>query len=388
MNYIDKIKKRVDCPKIVSVLSQDMLWQKHGVTIWRAERFDGTPTFYPVYNYKNYYSYSLLALIVKKGFLNLNKQAYDIAQSDGFEILSNETLIDNDIKRIGGATRFGNEICDTDEYCLKLAEAIKKDISLIEELNPGFTNVILCGGKDSLNMLLAPWKNPVIVYSAQPNFPLVQDFVKDNNLPFEVKELKDHTSDENLQDEVAELCCRVDSRHWRWAMHTRQISEDHSNKIIIWKGQLGDRFFNPTWKTYIYPENQPKLFLCKLYKKLSPLMPLSLNKWIGKQVMKDVEQTHWNKGSITQGTHMGFMRALSDCLVVSAYHGKNVMEVFSKVSLPDTVQTDIRARIGAVLHGKDVIYPPTNPSPKIEEIRDGAHNPDLFVNLLKINGIK
>jgi hypothetical protein len=156
MNYIDRIKKRVAYPKIVPVLSQDMMWQTHGVTIWQAEKFGGTPTFYPVYNYKDYYSYSLLALIVKKGFLNLNKQAYDIAQSDSFEILSNETIIDNDIKRIGGATRFGTEICDTDEYCVKLAEAMKKDISIIEGVNPGFTNVILCGGKDSLNMLLVP----------------------------------------------------------------------------------------------------------------------------------------------------------------------------------------------------------------------------------------
>ena len=344
MNYIDRVKKRVEHPEIVSVLSQDMMWQKHGVTIWQAEKFEGTPTFYPVYNYKDYYSYSLLALIVKKGFLNLNRQAYDIAKSEGFEISSNETLIDNDIKRIGGATRFGNEICDADEYCVKLAEAMKKDISLIEELNPGFTNVILCGGKDSLNMLLVPWKNPVVVYSAQPNFPLVQGFVKDNELPFEVRELKDPTSEEHLQDEVAELCCRMNSRHWRWAMHVRQISEDYSNKIIIWKGQLGDRFFNPSWKTYIYPESQPKLFLCMVYKKLSPLLPLSLDKWIGEKIIKDVGQTHWNKGSIAQGVHMGFMRALADCLVVSSYHGKNVMEAFSRVSLPDVVQSDIRDR--------------------------------------------
>ena len=365
-----------------------MMWQRHDVAIWQAERFEGIPTFYPVYNYENYYSYSLLALIVKKQSLAINEKAYNYASSQNFEILPNETLIDREIRRISGPTRFGNEISDTSQYCLKIVEAIKKDIALIEKANPGYTNVIMCGGKDSLNMLLLPWENPVIVYSAEPNFPLVQQFVKDNNLSYEVKELKDPYDEEHLADEVAELCCRVDSRNWRWAKHISQISEQYSRKIVIWKGQMGDVFFSTNWKTYIYPEKQPKLFLCKIFKKFSSFMPGFLVEKLGKIIIKDVEQTHWIKGSVAQGAHMGFIRALANCLVLSIYHGKNVMEVLSTVSLPETVNTDIRNEIGTILFKKRVFYPSANPSPKLIENRAGAHCPDKFIRLLKKNGIE
>ncbi len=388
MNYIDQVRKQVEYPKIVPVLSLDMMWQEHGVIIWQAEKFEGKPVFYPAYNYKNYYSYSLLALIVKKKSLVLSKQAYNAASKSDFSILPNETLIDSDIVRIGGLRHFGDNLCDTDEYCMKFADALKKDIALIERSNPGFTNVILCGGKDSLNLLLLPWQNPVVVYSAEPNFLLVQDFVKDNSLAIEVRKLEDTYSEEHLADEILELCCRVDSRHWRWAKHIRDISEDYSKKIVIWKGQMGDVFCAPNWKTYIYPETQPKLFLCKFYKKLSPFMPQYLSKRIGNIIIRDVELTHWNKGSISQGVHMAFMRSLADCLVVSAYHGKNVTEVLSKVNLPSAVQTDIRGKLGNIIHGREVIYPLSNPSPGLSDMRKGAHEPDKFIKLLRKNDIE
>ena len=117
-------------------------------------------------------------------------------------------------------------------------------------------------------------------------------------------------------------------------------------------------------------------------------MPHFLNKRIGDIIMKDVEQTHWNKGAVNQGAHMAFMRALADCLVVSAYHGKNVTEVISKVNLPSAVQTDIRNKLGNIIHGREVIYPLSNPSPGLSDMRTGAHEPDKFIKILSENSIE
>jgi len=52
--------------------SEPAMWSQHGPTIWRAERFQGLPHFYPVYRYGDLYSYSLFSLILHKGNLRLD----------------------------------------------------------------------------------------------------------------------------------------------------------------------------------------------------------------------------------------------------------------------------------------------------------------------------
>lgn len=65
---LQQIKKRIEeyTEKCESI-SEEEMWTSHETLIWEAESFLGTPHFYPVYKWKNFYSYSLLALIVKKG---------------------------------------------------------------------------------------------------------------------------------------------------------------------------------------------------------------------------------------------------------------------------------------------------------------------------------
>ena len=65
-NFIDEIRERVKNPVEIERLSEDVMWQTQNSLIWKAKSFEGTPHFYPVYNFEDYYSYSILALIVKK----------------------------------------------------------------------------------------------------------------------------------------------------------------------------------------------------------------------------------------------------------------------------------------------------------------------------------
>lgn len=55
----------------------------------------------------------------------------------------------------------------------KLSTAISNDIQQLEQLYPKHEHIVLCGGKDSLNILLLPWAKPVIVASSKPNYELV-----------------------------------------------------------------------------------------------------------------------------------------------------------------------------------------------------------------------
>lgn len=389
MNYINRLVEKSKNVKIVDVLSEKMIWEEHNSTIiWQANKFDGTPCFYPIYNWNNYYSYSILALIIKKHSINFHVDVAETVGSKYLSVLSSNMTIDKDITRIGKAHEYEYSIVNEQEYCEKIAAALVEDVNHIETKNPNFTNVIMCGGKDSLNLLLLPWKNPVLAISAEPNYNLVVQFVKQNNLNVKVEKLEDKYDEEGLQDEVLEACCRVDLSHWRWGIHLKEIISGLSNKAIIWKGQLGDVYMSPTWKSYIYPPKEPILFLCRVYKKLSPFLPDILRRKIGKMIQPSVIRTTWDKSASTQGCHVGFIRALSDCLVLSAYHGPNVMSVFSKAELGAVAQRDIRPYIGKILLGKDVIYPTDNPAPEVSLFRENKHRPKLFLESLKAIGIK
>lgn len=388
MSYFDEIREKVNQVKRVDMLSEKIMWEQHGPIIWQSEKFIGYPSFYPIYRWNNYYSFSVLVLILKKGELNLNADAISGLSQKQLSIISNNNTVDKDIVRIGKAHDFDYSICNIEEYCKKISEALIKDIEHIEQLNLGYTNIIMCGGKDSLNLLLLPWKNPVIAVSAEPNFSFVCDFVKKNNLNIVVEKLEDTFDEEGLQDEIGEACCRVDLSHWRWGIHLRDIVKKLSKKTIIWKGQLGDVYMSPTWKTYLYPEKYPLHFFCKIYKKLSPIMPLFMNKKIGRSIQPLAIQTTWDKSASLQGCHVGFIRALSDCLVLSAYHGNNVMSVFSQADLAIVAQNDIRPQIGEILLGKDVIYPESNPGPEISSFRLNKNDPELFIQLMADSGVK
>lgn len=387
MNYINQLRKKLEQVKTVDVLTERAIWEEHGPIIWQASEFKDLPSFYPIYKWNDFYSYSILALILKKQSLNLDKSLTDKVASKYLSVLSSNKTIDKDIVKIGNAHKYDYSIKNINEYCEKIAKALVKDIQYIEQKNSGYTNIIMCGGKDSLNLLLLPWTNPVIAISAEPNFELVCQFVKQNNLNIPVQKLEDKYDEDALNDEILEACCRVDLSHWRWGIHLKEIVSNYSKKAIIWKGQLGDVYMSPTWKTYIYPPIEPQQFFCKVYKKLSPFMPVFLSKKIGRLIQPLVVQSTWEKSASTQGCHVGFIRALADCLVLSAYHGPNVIDVFSKADLGAVAQGDIRPIIGKILTGKTVIYPSSNPAPEISKFRINKHHPKLFIEALKKIGI-
>jgi hypothetical protein len=383
-DLIERVNERTT--EIGTLYATEMV-RKHGPVVWKAENFVGDPHFYPVYRFEDFYSHSLLALILKKRSLVLNSEILDLARSPDFTCVMSDQVIDREIFRIGSPHASGFSITDVNVFAKSIADAMLKDIAYVEEVNPGFTNVVLCGGSDSLNLLLLPWKNETVAISAEPNFEHVKRFVEQNQLNIRVVKLEDSFEPEELNDEILENCCRADLSHWRWGASLRQLAVEMDKKLVYWKGQAGDLYMSTTWKTYMHPIDPISRLIRRAYRKSSPLMPNALARQIGRRLQPSVIRATWDRTASFQGSHMGFIREIADCLTVSAYHGPAVMKVWEQADLASVAQNDMRPLVGRLLHGRNVIYPVKNPGPAPSQFRKGLSSPERFLALLQQTGV-
>ena len=388
MCHIDQIKEKIKHVEKVNVLNEDMMWQQHGPLVWQANDFDGIPSFYNIYKYENYYSYSVLALVLLKKNLKVSSKAVDAIDGDDFVHHFNNETIDLEIFKINALHDYNYSITDVDEYCRKIASALIEDMKIIEEKNKNYTNIIMCGGKDSMNLLLLPWKNPVVAISADPNYEFVCEFVRNNDLDIAVRKLEDTFNENSLDTEILESFCRANLTHWRWGVDLQNIVSEYSNKSIIWKGQMGDLYLTDSWKHYITPYVEPIRTIRRIYKKFSYLLPYWIHRRVGHKFQPVVLKRIWGICNNLQGAHMSFLRALTDSLVLSAYHGKNVRSVIAKADFGAVLQKDVRPKIGEILLGREVIYPKENPSPKISSFREGLHKSKRLIKLLQNTNIE
>jgi len=382
---IDRVDERtVEC----NVLHDTDMVLRHGPIIWKASAFTGIPHFYPVYQYEDMYSHSLLALILKKRRLVLNNDVLSLTKETGFTCVMSNQVLDKEITRLGSAHHCGFSITDVDVYAQRIAEALRQDMITVENANPGFTNVVLCGGSDSLNLLLLPWKNDTVALSAEPNYQHVKSFVEQNNLNIRVMKLEDELDPDELNDEILEGCCRVDLAQWRWGGALRRISREMGGKLIYWKGQAGDLYMSTTWMAYMHPIKPAQRFLRRVYRKTNHYMPNGIAHAIGQAMQPSVIEATWNRTASFQGSHMGFIREIAGCLTVSAYHGPNVIKVWEEADLASVARNDMRPKVGKLLLGRNVIYPPKNPGPAPSTIRLGLSSPERFLDLIKKTGIE
>lgn len=361
------------------VLCEEDLWADHGPALFRAKRFEGSPSFYPVYKYRDLYSYSLISLILRKGTLRLDTGFARQVERPGFLYSSGNRTLDREIRRLGGPDRPRFSITSPTEFARRMAEALTQDTASIEARHPDATNVVMCGGRDSLNLLLLPWKNPVLVASAPPNFELVRAFVEDNGLPFEVIALDDSSCDV-LPVETLINCCRNDLFHCRWGDHLIRLAGPPNEERIFWKGQAANIFQTPYWRRYYHSTHD------QMIEGVSPVLD-----WMGRAErrldsflgdwgcrvglrQRGLHRALWFQSAMSLGSHMSLLRQLTGALFLSAYHGPATRAVIADVDLYRAVRDDVRPMVGEILHGKPVIYPETNPGPPPSEQRaDSSH---------------
>lgn len=357
--------------RTADVLSEREIWSDPGVDVWRSDRFVGRPSFYPVYKYKDYYSHSVINLIAFKNDLLLNEEFIARAQSNPMNYYSGADTIDRDIVRVGGVITSSRTLRSKTEYAERIAEAMKADVSAIEDRYADHQHVVLCGGKDSMNILLLPWKTRLVVLSAAPNYPLVKGFVARHGLPHDVVELKDGDTS-TLQAEILYNACLTNLEHGRWTGELKSFVDGHGQKVIVWKGQLADVFTTPHWRSYSLSTNRAAQF----YRKhIESLMRRESPGYLEARCF----HAAWYRGAMWQGAHMSLLRSVCGALFVSAYHGDAMTKTFSEVDLSAAVTDDIRPLVGKILCGSAVTYPDRNPRPPTSRIRCGVSDPDHFL---------
>ncbi|MFP3943568.1 MAG: hypothetical protein ACLFWF_06735, partial [Alphaproteobacteria bacterium] len=227
------------------VLSEADLWRTHTPLVWKAERFEGRPHFYPVFKWGGYYSFSPLPLARLKGNVALNPDFPPFLAGVTEPYTPPHMLIDREIERVGGPRPFSCRMKERTPFLKRLAAAIRADVAAVEARNPGFLNIILCGGKDSLNGLLLDWQNPVLAISAEPNYGLVRDFIRANGLRYDLAKLEDYVDEALIGREVAENFCRIDLQHLRWTAHLAKFAQEAGGRAVFWMGSMGEGYLSP-----------------------------------------------------------------------------------------------------------------------------------------------
>ena len=349
------------------------IWTRHAGPIWEAGDVGEIDSFYPVYRWGDFFSYAVLPLLAKKGRIDLN-EAFFAGGFDGpGSRAGTRHTIDREIERLGGPPLLTRGIRRRDEAVARIAAAMQADIADGVDANPGCTHFVLCGGKDSLNILLADWRVPVVALSAAPNTPLVAEFIARNGLDIPLRELEDPRP-ASLDREIAENACQNDLEHWKWTEHLRRIAEENGHAAVFWKGQAADLFLTDYWKGFTNRRSRAYRLSRKLYKRASRLAPGLVDPVALPHVLGDMRRAIWDRVAIGQGAHLGFLRSICDCLFLSAYHGPRTAAVLYDLDFPSVTRRDLRPEVGAALLGREVWYPASNPAPPVSTFRKGLRD--------------
>ena len=361
MSYIDKWIDEIKLKQIkeIEILDLTKVWEDEKTLIWKAKKVFNPSPFYPIYQYMDYYSPHILPLILLKKILNMDNLFCEEFNNKK-KYYSGLRTIDKDIKRVYGALKNTQTIQSREQLVSKVSLAMIKDVASTEDLYPDHQNIVFCGGKDSLNILLIPWRKPIIVVSASPNFQLVKQFIINNQINVsEIIELH-HEPSKYTEIEVLSNASLNNLNHCRWINQFMSLSVKYPH-CIFWKGQLGDTFLTNNWKRYRTLKATPLDFF-KGYSRLH----------------QEFIENLWNRGAMWQGAHMSNLRLATDKLVLSIYHGKEMVKVLKEMDLTRCIDTDIRALIGDKITNKKVVYPKNNPSPPKLSREKSLSSPSYF----------
>lgn len=360
------------------------IWQRHDTPTLNDPEIDSLPSFYPVYRFADLYSYSPLPLIELKGYLRINPVFLDIhanARARRLPHYPDESTIDSEISRVGHAISGAPTLFSPEQLAVAVADSLSTDLAGAERTHPNHRHVVLCGGKDSLTLLLHRWRTPPLAVSGQPNFPLVQRFVDENEVGCEVLELADGV----VEGEIEANCCLNDLQHCRWTGHLQAIANDYGGKVVFWKGQLADVFLTPKWRRYPnYRRNglSANAALAELQEKPHTRTDADA------LALRVVRHALWDRGALWQGAHMSMLRRVTGAMFLSGYHGPSMQAVLAKANLPTTSVIDVRDQVGRHLAGRPVLYPSINPGPAPYSQRQGLWHPQHFIAALRKRGIR
>jgi hypothetical protein len=230
------------------------------------------------------------------------------------------------------------DLRDAGEILEHGATLFQEFISQVEERFPERHHLVLVGGKDSQAILLAPKKNPERwhVFSAEPNFPLVRQWLEWNDIPIGRLYRHDNENEETREDWERKIVASdlySDPRHLRWLPSLARIGNEFDQPLILWAGTAGDAVFSR--HPAFHGEGWERWF-----------------------------RVHMTRVASWQGNSHQTCANFLGVPVLSPYHAPQLWSEVLFRHDPDAIQGDLRADFGRRLFGREVRWLDDNPSPK------------------------
>lgn len=360
------------------------LWLRHDDAVVTTDRWTDPSCFLPVYRCGDDYSYHPLPLIRRHGGLDWNAAAADAVDARKFRYPHDDRTLDRRVTRIGGPLSCEAKPYGCDEAIDRLAEAMIGHRRRVTAANPDAEHVVLTGGADSLNLLLIDGGRNTIAASAEPNFPLVQQFVRRNGLDIDVVRLDDDADEEQMRHEIRCTFGLVRYDDIRWGTSMRRIADASRRPVVFWQGSMGGTLLGGRSARYCRSVYRYRTFSERYLRSSRPRL------WRGsgrrdlarRQRLSDAL---WLRGAHWQGGSHAVLRAICGALVASGYHGPDTYDVLARLPLVPT-GSDWRPALGRRLAGGEVWYPDANPFPPQSARRIGRQSSEILRRLLMGSG--
>ena len=216
---------------------------------------------------------------------------------------------------------------------------LKNFINTIEKKFPNHAQIIMTGGKDSQLISLVPKLNSKNwhIFSSEPNFTLVQRWLRENNIEgnrlFKADDFNKETR-EDFKKKIICGDCYSDPKHIRWLPNLKKIAANFNYKCIFWSGTMADTIY-------------------------------SFHKDYHLKSKKDYFETHMTRACSWQGNYHQTLTNFVGNPLLSPYHSPEIWNDLYQHIDPTiiTKNVDLREKIGERLLGRPVWWVSDNPGP-------------------------
>lgn len=267
--------------------------------------------------------------------------------------ISNKT-IDSRIRKIRAFESVGTlansfnpaldgSIKDLDVYIDKSVHYLCKSINDIEKQYPDKQHIILMGGKDSQLISLIPKLNDENwhVFSAEPNYPLIRDWLSTNDIKVNKLFFHDGGNEETIDEFKNKIICGdlyTSPIHIRYAPALKKIAKEFNNECIFWLGSMPRR--------------------SSLYDGVHAQNGHSKKR-------KEFFNSHFNSFPAWQGNIQQTYSNYIGCPFLCPYYLNDIWsELYVHID-PGMIEKgiDLRPRLGEALAGREIVWPEGNPGP-------------------------
>jgi len=256
--------------------------------------------------------------------------------------------------RAGFAPDFS--IGDCESVVERSAAHIARFIEKTERAFPGYDHIVMTAGRDSQLVWLAPRVAPERwhVFSAEPNHPLVVEWLERNHIRAGRVFHHDNRNEETPEDFRAKVICGdlySDPTHLRWMPAARRVAAEFGQRCIFWSGTMSNpAHFYAGQHRLDYAHDKAAFF-----------------------------RAHFERTASWQGNYHQVFRNFTGRPHLSPFHSPDIWnDLYSHIDptrLPR--DADLRVEVGELLAGRKVWWLPSNPGPTTYSYR-------AYVNLRKL----